>query len=127
MDGKSAKTSATRNCLYGASYVSLSPPTCFYDPFWVKNRGYIQLHHIGSFLLHLFLLICHQLHPFISCYIIVPAIFSLGAVNLERQGAPKCIVTYACTIAKTAPLLSKPRDKSNGVFSRTVLAALRFT
>ena len=27
---------------------------------------------------------------------------------------------------KTAPLLSKPRGKSNGVISRTVLAACRF-
>ena len=56
--------------------------------------------------------------------------FPFGAVKLERQGAPKMLIcayiTHACAIAKTAPLLSKPRDKSNGVFSRTVLAALRF-
>ena len=72
----------------------------------MKNRGYIQLHHIGSLLLHLLLLIYHPYTPSFHemIFILVPAIISLGAVNLERQCAPKCIVTYACAIAKTAPL-----------------------
>ena len=33
---------------------------------------------------------------------------------------------YACTLAQTVPLLSKRRDKSSDVFSKTVLAACRF-
>ena len=36
-------------------------------------------------------------------------------------------ITHACTLAQTAPpLLSKPRDKSNGVFSKTALTAYKF-
>ena len=63
--------------------------------------------------------------------------FPLGAAKLERQGATKMLIrayiTHAYAVAKlrmriseTAPLLSKPRGKSNGVFSKTVLAALIF-
>ena len=69
-DGKSAKTSATRNCLYSAVVVN----NHMYPRPYIK-RGYrnmkndiggdgdtydsLQLHYIGSFFLHSFLLICH--------------------------------------------------------------------
>ena len=80
-DDKSAKKSATRNCLHSAVVVndhmyniislSLFFHVSIYDPFWVKNDIWTGIHimiihyncTIGSFLLHSFLLIYH---PFIS-------------------------------------------------------------
>ena len=62
-----------------------------------------------------FLYIFHNFFPYV------------GAVKLERQGThTKNANSFACMCISenhARPLL---RDKSNGVFSKTVLAALRF-
>ena len=89
----------------------------------------MQLHHIGSFsFLHPYSPSFHEM-----IFILASQNFPLGAVKLERQGTPTMLNMHACTLAKYYAAqqrkprpCSKPRDKSNGVFSGTVLAALRF-
>ena len=51
---------------------------------------------IGSFLLHSFLLIYHPYPPSFHemIFILVPQIFFLVEVSLERQGAPKMHIHY---------------------------------
>ena len=75
-DGKSAKTSATRNCPYSAVTVVVNDHNMYPVPIYIIKRDYrnmkndiggdgdtydhsLQLHYRGSFLLHSFLLICH--------------------------------------------------------------------
>ena len=73
---------------------------------------------IGSFLLHLLLLIYHPYPPSFHemIFILVPLVEAI----LERQGAPKIrtYITYARALGQTAPLLSRPRDKAMASFRR---------
>ena len=118
-DGKSAKTSATRHCLFSAVLMNdhmyprplLYHFSCFYNPFRVRNDigtgiHSLELHYIGSVLLHSFFMISHpyplSFHELI--FILVPLIFLLRVEKLERQGALK---TY---IARYTRMLTRARS-----------------
>ena len=112
-DGKSAKTSATINCQYGAVVVNahMYPRPHLHHFLGVKNDVGTGIHMIVHYNCTILVvaLICHPYPPSFNemVFILVPLIFPLDAVKLERQGAPKMLIrayiTHACTLVKPPP------------------------